>query len=149
MKAKDIMSRQVITVTAETTVRDIAGLLSGHGIRAVPVVDGRRRVIGIVAEGDLVGRLRRLRVAQPLDLLAGALGLPAARELEEQIGKIAAASAADIMTQRVITVAEDAELSEVANLLLEHRINQVPVLDRRGELAGIISRADIVRSAIA
>jgi CBS domain-containing protein len=150
MKAKEIMSRQVITVTAETSVRDIARLLSGHGIRAVPVVDeSGRLVIGIVAEGDLVGRLRRLPVAQPLDLLTGALGLAEARELSDQIDKIAATRAKDIMTSRVITVSEDADLSEVANLLVERRINQLPVLNSRRELVGIISRADIVRAAIA
>jgi len=149
MKAKDVMSRSVITVNKDTTVKNIASLLSEHGIRAVPVVDSSRRVIGIVAEGDLVARLRRVKMPQPLSALAGRLGLAPQRELEEQIQKISAVSAEGIMTSRVVTVTEETPVAEIAGLLLDLKINQVPVVDAAGHLVGIVSRADVVRAVTA
>jgi CBS domain-containing protein len=148
MKTKDVMNKHVIAVKRDTTVQDIAKLLLEHGIRAVPVVDDNEHVIGIVAEGDLVGRLRRMRAAGPLDLLSGAFGFQPGRDIDDQIKKITAASAADIMTTPVITVKPDTEVSKVAAILIDRHINQVPVVDENVRLVGIISRADIVRLAI-
>ena len=147
MKTKEIMNRHVIAVRRDTTVQDIAKLLLEHGIRAVPVVDENRHVIGIVAEGDLVGRLRRVRAAGPLDLLSGAFGFQPGRDIEDQIKKIVAASAGDMMTTPVITVGPETDVSEVAAILIDRHINQVPVVDENMRLVGIVSRADIVRLA--
>lgn len=148
MKTKDVMKRHVIAVRRNTTVQDIAKLLLEHGIRAVPVLDDNDHVIGIVAEGDLVSRLRRVRAAGPLDLLSGALGFQSGREVNDQIKKIVAATAADIMTTPVITVNPETEINQVAAILMDRHINQVPVVDENIRLVGIVSRADIVRLAI-
>ena len=149
MRAMDIMTTKVITVSPETTVRELAALLSERGISGVPVVDAENRLVGIVSEGDLLHRAetgteRRTekRRASWLDSLASD------RELARDYAKSHASKVADIMTREVIAVGETAALAEIADLFEAKRIKRVPVL-RDGALVGIVSRANLVRALAA
>lgn len=141
MFAKDVMTRQVVTVAPETAVPEVARILLERRISAVPVVDGDGRMVGIVSEGDL---LRRPEVGGPrhrswwLQLLSGA-----ASNASEYV-KAHGGQASDVMTREVVTVTEETPVGDIARLLEERRIKRVPVV-RRGALVGIVSRADLLR----
>jgi CBS domain-containing protein len=142
MVARDVMTKRVVTVGPETPVQKIAQLLLERRISAVPVVDGEGRILGIVSEGDLI---RRPEIgASPRRswwlALLGDVEEGAAEYVKTHGGR-----ARDVMTAKVITVAEDAPLGEIARLLEERRIKRVPVV-RRGKLVGIVSRADLLRA---
>lgn len=142
MNARDIMTAHVITVTPDTTVRELAELLAARGISAVPVVGPKGELVGIVSEGDLVRR-SELHTARTrswwLDMFASE------QSLAQDFIKTHAVMVADIMTRDVITVSPDASLSEVARLLEKHTIKRVPVVSNR-QLVGIISRANLVQA---
>jgi CBS domain-containing protein len=140
MRARDIMTRNVITVSPDTRVADIAQLLAEKAVSGVPVVDGGK-LVGVVSEGDLVRRseigtdrrtgswwLRLFRSDTPFDFV-----------------KTHGRSARDIMTSPAVTVGEDAPLSEIADIFESKRIKRVPVVSG-GKLVGIISRANLVRA---
>lgn len=141
MVAKDIMTTQVVTVDPETPVRRIAELLLARRISAVPVVEAGGEVVGIVSEGDLMRRpetgTERHR-SWWLELVTTPDHL--ARDYVKAHGR----RAADVMSQEVVTVAEDASVSTIARLLEERRIKRVPVVRGR-QLVGIVSRADLLR----
>ena len=148
MRATDVMTTNVVTVTPETTVQDLATLLINHGISGVPVVDAADELIGIVSEGDLLHRAetgteRRTarRRTRWLDSLA------AERELARDYVKSHSRTVGDIMTREVITVSETTELAEIANLLEVKRVKRVPVV-RDGKVVGIVSRANLVRALV-
>ena len=141
MRAGDVMTTDVVTVSPEARVEEIACLMLEHHISAVPVVDARGRLAGIVSEGDLVRRIETGAAgtrAWWLELLAEPAKL--ARDYVKAHGR----RAADVMTRTVVTVEEDASLSDVARLLEGRRIKRVPVV-REGRVVGIVSRADLVR----
>jgi CBS domain-containing protein len=144
MKASEIMTREVISVRPDTPVQQIARLLLDHGISAVPVVDEAGTPIGIVSEGDLVGRSAEDREARRdwwLALLAeGEILNP------DFVSNLCAQErvARDIMAGPVVTVDENTEASEIARLLHSHHIKRVPVL-RDERIVGIVSRADLLR----
>ena len=142
MKAQDIMTRDVATVRPETSVREIAALMVEKHISGVPVVSDDGEIVGMVSEADLlhraeVGTERRhkwwFRIFADSDA--------AAREYAKAHGF----SARDVMSRYVISVRDDADLRDVADILDSHRIKRVPVL-RDGRLVGIISRRDLVRA---
>ena len=145
MRAMDVMTTDVITVEADTTVQVLATLLAERGISGAPVVDADGKVIGIVSEGDLlhraeIGTARRHRVRRRswwLDHFAADL----AREYIKSHGR----TVKEIMTRDVVTVTEDTDLADVAALLEAKRIKRVPVM-RDSKIVGIISRANIVRA---
>jgi CBS domain-containing protein len=145
MKARDVMTTAVSSVSPDTPIGEIAKMLRDRGISAVPVVDESGTAIGMVSEGDLIGRDEADREARRdwwLTLLAEGETLntdflawlrPPQRR------------ARDVMTAPVVTVGEETELREVARLLTAYRIKRVPVL-RDGRIVGIVSRADLVRA---
>jgi CBS domain-containing protein len=143
MQARDVMTTEIVSVGPETPSPEIATLLLRRGISAVPVVDGDGAPIGMVSEGDLVGRSEAEREARRdwwLTLLAEGQTLS-----PEFIASLRTPQhkAREIMAAPVITVGETTELAEIARLLAAHRIKRVPVI-RDGRLVGIVSRADIL-----
>ncbi|MCP4386009.1 MAG: CBS domain-containing protein [Hyphomicrobiales bacterium] len=146
MRAKNIMTTNVLTVGPNATVKETALLLAEKGISAVPVVD-RDEVVGIVTEGDLVhrqelgsGEYRRRRSWYHIvDEEEAAAAFRA---------KAHGMRAHDVMTRNVITISGQASMSEIADVLEGNNIKQLLVMSGP-KLAGIITRADIVRALAA
>ncbi|MFQ5953686.1 MAG: CBS domain-containing protein [Kiloniellales bacterium] len=145
MQAKDIMTTNVVTVTPDTRVERIAGLLLERRISGVPVVDQDHRVVGIVSEDDLIRRPEsgtERRRSWWLDLLAGT------EDRAAEYVKTHGLRAEDVMTRNPATVSEDTPVGEIAQMLERRRIKRVPVL-RDHKLVGIISRANLLQGLAA
>jgi len=145
MKAREVMTANVVSVHPDVPIREVAKLLLEKGISAVPVVDERGSAIGMVSEGDLIGRNETEREARRdwwLALLA---------EGEELNPEFLASvhgsgrTARDVMSGAVVTVGADTDVSDIARLLAAHRIKRVPVIED-GRIVGIVSRADLLRA---
>jgi len=141
---KDIMTRQVVSVTTDTPVRDIARLLNDYKISGVPVVDNDK-VIGIVTEEDLIMRDAIIDAPHFLSLFDSVFYFGNKKEFEKELTHVLATKASELMTNRVLTIAEDASVAELATLMMKKEVNPVPVIGADGKLAGIVSRADIIR----
>jgi CBS domain-containing protein len=140
MQARDIMTVNVISVSADAPVHEVVALLLKHRISAVPVIDGAQKVVGIVSEGDLLrpegtGQPQKQRRPWWLEEIFAGKGVA----YEKAQGRTAGA----VMTQNVITVNEDTPLPEIAGLLERQHIKRVPVLSN-GRLVGIVSRANLL-----
>jgi CBS domain-containing protein len=145
MKARDVMNSAVVAVRPDMSIDDIAKTLREHRISAVPVINEAGSPLGMVSEGDLIGRDetdREARLDWWLTLLAEGEALN-----PEFLASIHAPErrARDVMTGPVVTVGEETEIDEIARLLTAHRIKRVPVV-RGGRIVGIVSRADLVRA---
>jgi predicted transcriptional regulator len=121
MRARDVMTRWVITVRPDASVKEIADKLSRHRVSAVPVVDDEEKLLGVVSEIDLLPQVAGIRRAGD--------GVPH--------------TAADVMSRRIVTVAPDTDVREVAKLLLRHRLRRLPVVED-GRVVGIVSRGDLI-----
>jgi CBS domain-containing protein len=146
MNARDVMTCDVVSVTSDTPVRKIAALLLERRISGVPVVDRGGAPIGIVSEGDLIGRSEAEREARQdwwLMILAEGEDLS-----PDFLASLSYPTARNLMSSPVITVREETNLGEVARVLTTHRIKRVPVV-RDGRVIGIVSRADLVRALAA
>ncbi|WP_327004392.1 CBS domain-containing protein [Dactylosporangium sp. NBC_01737] len=135
---RDVMSTGVVTVAPDLGYKQIVDLLIEFGVSAAPVVDDRRRVLGVVSEADLLHKVefngaevharlferRRLRLAK-----------------EKASGETAAA----LMTAPAVTVKATATLTDAAKLLEHRNVKRLPVVDDAGNLVGIVSRRDLLR----
>ncbi|MER6663949.1 CBS domain-containing protein [Amycolatopsis japonica] len=132
---REVMTRDVYSVRKGTPIADIAGILAGRGISAVPVVDDDRDVIGVVSEADLL--LKHVEsVSAPRPRVPGIRSKSDAR------------TAADVMSTPAITVEADLPVAEAARLMVGNRVKRLPVVDRYGKLTGIVSRADLVHAFV-
>lgn len=118
MKAYQLMTREVISVRADTRLDEVARLLQAHRIRSVPVINDDRQVIGLVRGLDIV--------------------------IHSGDAAAAGMTAADVMKRGVTCVREEEEISDVAWLAARRGLGMLPVL-REGRLVGVISRSDLVR----
>lgn len=143
MNASDVMTRDVITIAPETAVVEIVRLLLGRGISGVPVVDAAGAVVGVVSEGDLLRRSEIGTEKQRGTLLSFFTGVAT---LASDYVRSHGATAKDVMTSTVVSVAPTATLAEIADVMEEKRIKRVPVIDG-GKLVGLVSRSNLLRAA--
>ncbi|MBI5318979.1 CBS domain-containing protein [Bradyrhizobium sp.] len=143
MNAQDVMVSPVVTVGENATVQEVAKLLIGQRISAVPVVDAAGKLAGIVTESDL---MRRAEIGTERHYSWWLWMLADARTLAADYVKSHANSVKDVMTSNVKTVAPDTPLHEVAELFEKNHIKRVPVVNKNGELVGIVSRANIIQA---
>lgn len=142
MKAHDIMTRDVMTVKPETPVHDVAALMVEKHISGVPVVGENGVVIGMVSQSDL---LHRSEVGTEPKRKWWFRAFADANALARDFVKTHGHKAYDVMARSVVSVREDAELRDVADILDKHRIKRVPVV-KDGHLVGIVTRGDLVRA---
>lgn len=137
MRAKDIMTRAVVTVAADSTVGDAAALMLKQRISGLPVVDKSGRLMGMVTEGDLMRRAE-LRMAPVSDSK-----LSPEKQAEAYV-KAHGRKVVDVMTKNVVTVDENEAPERIAKILEERGFKRVPVM-HDGRIAGIVSRANLLR----
>lgn len=145
MKAADVMVRNVITITPDATVGEVADLLLTHRISAVPVVDRNGNMVGIVSEGDL---LRRAEAGTDLRRPHWLEWMTPGQTLAAEFVKSHSRRVSDIMTRRVISVTADTPLDKVATVLERNGIKRVTIVEN-GKLVGILSRANLVQALAA
>jgi CBS domain-containing protein len=144
MKVRDIMTRDVISVGTTTPLREVALILAESRISGVVVVDESRTPVGIVSEGDLLAK-QLSRPAKRRDALEWIFGEHADAD---ELRRRAAVTAAEAMSAPVVTIDADRPLREVAALMVDRDVNRLPVM-ADGVLAGIVTRADMVRAYLA
>jgi CBS domain-containing protein len=143
IRVKDVMSRNICTVRADTNIQDIARLMTEQHLRSLPVVDEDQRVIGIITESDLFLKEKGMPFS--------AVKLPALFEkwvdpahLAEIYEDASHHTAADVMTEDVIFVDPEETIGHAALLLFKHDFKTLPVVEG-GRLVGLISRVDFIR----
>jgi len=145
--AKDLMTRDVITVTPEATVKELARILVKNRISGVPVVNDGGKLVGIVTEKDLIERDKKLHLPTVVTLFDAVIYLESEKHFKAELKKMVASTVGDIMVTDVVTIGEAATVREIATLMSEKGTNVLPVV-KEGKVVGIVGKADVVRSMI-
>ena len=149
--AAEIMDPDVPTVTPDDDARAAIELLSGNDLSAVPVVDGDRRVVGIVSESDLVlsDEEEDLHLPHYLNIMGGIVFVGSMKGFEERLNKAFATKVSELMTPDPFTAGIDDDAEKVGRLIAEKHHNHLPVVDGDGRLAGLVTRADVLAALVA
>jgi CBS domain-containing protein len=142
MRVSDVMTSNVISVTPEMTVQEVARIFVDNSISGAPVLNSDGHIAGMISEGDL---LRRSEIGTDERPRTSWLDIWSASHEARDYVKTHAAKVRDVMTTEVVTVQPDTPLSEVASILETRRIKRVPVTEA-GRLVGIVSRANLVQA---
>ena len=145
MRAKDIMSNNVIFVKKEDKLKEVVGVLMQNHVSGVPVIDHDNQLIGIVTEKDLVTKEKGLNISSYMEFVANILFIDGKKTLFKETSKdLQFLTAKDIMTAPVYSVREEATIAEVVSLMMNRHINRIPVIDDENKLVGIIGRSDLL-----
>ncbi len=145
MKASEVMARDVVTVSPQTSVKEIAVLMSQRRISGIPVVDADGKLAGIVSESDLLHRAETGTERRRKWWLGAFVD---SDQLAREYAASHARRASDIMSTKVVSVDAGMDLGQVADLLDRRKLKRVPVVEG-GRLVGIITRGDLVRALVA
>lgn len=142
MHARDVMTSPAISASPQTTLPEIVQLMLEHRISGIPIIDNSQKLVGLVSEGDLVRR-KEIGLEQKHSWWLSMFGNAAV--LAEEFTKSHGVTAKDVMTNKVITAAEDTPLWKIAETLEKEKIKRVPVV-RDGRVVGIVSRANLLQA---
>ncbi len=149
MTARDIMTRDVFTVTAQMSIDELARAFGERRVSGFPVLDPEGALIGVVTESDLIHQNQRLHIPTTVAIFDAVIVLGSSKKLEEEMRRLAATTVEEVMCREPVTVSEDTPVSEVATLMAEEEVDTVPVLDPDGKLVGVIGKRDVIRAMAA
>ncbi|SDS52687.1 CBS domain-containing protein [Bradyrhizobium canariense] len=142
MRAHQIMTRPVISVTPETTILEAANIMLRRHVSGLPVVDGTGKLVGIVSEGDFIRRSEIGTQRKRSRWLKFILGSgKAARDFVHEHGR----KIAEVMTTEPITIDEETELEKIVQLMEKNNVKRLPVT-RGDKVVGIVSRANLLQA---
>lgn len=136
-KVREVMTASVVTAKVDTPFKELAVLMARLGVSALPVLDAEGRLAGMVSEADLLPK-------QEFQEDPKARPLPWWRRWQAR-GRTAGTVAADVMTSPALTIGPDDSVVAAARSMDRHKVKQLAVTGPDGRLAGIVSRADLVR----
>lgn len=139
-----IMRTDVPTVTPDDSIAFVAKTLVDNKISGLPVIENDQ-IIGIITESDIITREANVDVPTPVTFLDAIFMADAGPDFEDELRRVLAVNARQLMSAPVYNIKSSATLAQVATLMIDRRINTVPVVDDDLNLVGIVSRADIVR----
>jgi CBS-domain-containing membrane protein len=143
--AKEIMSKEVITVGMKTSVSELADILWKNRISGVPVLDENGNVVSVVTESDLIDQTKKIHIPTMISILDSVIFLESSKKTEKEIKKMAGNTVEDICSMELVSVSEDTGLDEIATIMAEKSVHTLPVI-QDGKLVGVIGKSDIIRS---
>jgi CBS domain-containing protein len=145
-KARDIMTREVITVSPDTGIVEVARILLEKRVNGLPVVDEEGRLVGIICQSDLIAQQKKAPLPSFFNLLDSFI-LLTPNKVEKEVQKISAIKVRDAMTKNPVSVSPEAGVEEVATLMLNKNVHTIPVVEQ-GKLVGVLGKEDILRTLI-
>jgi CBS domain-containing protein len=140
----DLMRADVPVLNPNDSIATVARRIADSGLPGLPVVEDGE-IIGIITEADIISREADVDVPEPVAFLDAIFRADVGRDFDEDLRRVVAVTARELMTHPVYSILTTATLEQVATLMIERRINPVPVVDDNHNLVGIVSRSDLVR----
>ncbi|MDR3568689.1 MAG: CBS domain-containing protein [Syntrophobacteraceae bacterium] len=147
IKAKDIMTREIVTVTPDTKVNEIAKLMLEKHFNGFPVVDANGDLVGLICQSDLIAEQKKLPIPSVFAILDSFIPIHPLGKTEKEMQKIAAIRASDAMTSNPVTVGPEAGIDELAEIMVNRSFHTIPVVEG-GKLVGIIGKEDVLRTLV-
>ncbi|HSL58604.1 MAG TPA: CBS domain-containing protein [Acidimicrobiales bacterium] len=145
---RDVMTTDVVAFGVDDDIRTAMQTLVDRGIDGGPVLDADGQVVGVLTTGDLIVRQSKLHFPSVIVFLGTSLSFKR-RDFDDDLEKVLGSSVREVMNEPPIVCRPETTLEEAATLMHEHRISRLPVVDPDGHLAGIVSRVDLLRGALA
>lgn len=147
LTAADIMSKDVITLSPDMGVLQLAEIFAINRISGAPVLDDGGNIIGVASQSDLVAQNKNPHIPNAITLFDWVIYLESMDKFKAEMDKMAGTTVGDIMTREVISVGPETTMEDVATIMTEKKVHTIPVVEG-GKLLGVIGKLDIVRSLL-
>lgn len=148
LKAKDIMTTPVTTLTPGQEIRDAARILLERHINGAPVLDEGGTVVGVLTRDDLISQQKEIPLPSYFVVLDALIPIKSVGQVEREAEKIAATTVEHAMTADPVIVSPDTPIGVIAELMVDKKVHTIPVQDESGELVGVIGKEDVLRTMV-
>lgn len=145
LQAHHIMTTEVITVSPQTTVLDLARLFAEHKINGTPVLDDQGSLVGVVTQSNLIDRAKKFELPHVITILDAHFYLERPSTFKKNLEKLMGNLVSDIMTAPPVTITAEVAVDEIATIMARKNIHTLPVL-KGDKIIGIIGKIDIIRA---
>jgi CBS domain-containing protein len=147
LKAKDIMTRGILSVTPDTEIVKAAKILLKNRINGLPVIDDSGKLVGILCQSDLVAQQKNIPIPSVFTLLESFVPLTSMKRIDKEVEKIAALTAKQAMTPDPVTVGPETGIEDVAKLMVDQKYHTLPVMEG-DRVVGIIGKEDVLKTLL-
>ena len=147
LKVKDIMTKEIISVSPETEIASAAKILLEKRINGMPVIDAFGRLVGIICQSDLVAQQKGIPIPSVFTLLESYIPLTSMKRLDKEMEKIAALTVKAAMTPDPVTVGLETDIEEVAKLMVDKKYHTLPVVEG-DKVVGIVGKEDVLKTLL-
>lgn len=144
MTARDIMSTEVVTVTTETSLKDLAKIFVETRFSNIPVLDQGGKLVGTISETDLIEQQKPLHIPTVMAFLDGVFYLNREKKFKEEVDRVTATTVGELYERDPVTCSPDATIREMAGLMSQHKVHLLPVVED-GAMIGVVARLDMIR----
>jgi len=147
LKAKDIMTRDILSVKPDTEIAKAAKILLKNRINGLPVIDDSGKLVGILCQSDLVAQQKSIPIPSVFTLLEGFVPLTSMKRIDKEVEKIAALTVRQAMTPKPVTVGPETDIEEIAKLMVDRKYHTLPVMEG-DNVVGIIGKEDVLKTLL-
>ena len=147
IKAKDIMTRDILSVTPDTEIVKAAKILLENRINGLPVIDASGKLVGILCQSDLVAQQKSIPIPSVFTLLESFVPLTSMKRIDKEVEKIAALTVKQDMTPNPVTVGPETDIEDVAKLMVDKKYHTLPVMEG-DKIVGIVGKEDVLKTLL-
>jgi len=145
LTAREIMTSELVTVTPETSLKELASKFVETRFGNMPVVDAQGELVGMISETDLVEQQKPLHIPTVMALFDGVFYLDSEKRFKEQVDRVTATTVGELCNKQPVTCEPQATIRQIAGLMSKHKVHLVPVVEA-GKLVGVVGRLDLIRA---
>ncbi|MEY3401823.1 MAG: hypothetical protein RLZZ86_1438, partial [Cyanobacteriota bacterium] len=145
----DVMSHNPILVSPQTPLKEAIQILAEKRISGLPVIDDAGKLVGIISETDLMWQETGVTPPAYIMILDSVIYLQNPGTYERDLHKALGQTVGEVMSKNPVAISPDKSLKEAAQLIQNHKVQRLPVLDNGGNVIGILTRGDIIRAMAA
>ena len=147
LKVKDIMTKELITVSPQTEIASATKILLEKRINGLPVIDDSGKLVGILCQSDLVAQQKSIPIPSVFTLLESFIPLTSIKRIDKEVEKIAALTVKQAMTPNPVTVGPETDLEDVAKLMVDKKYHTLPVMEG-DKVVGIVGKEDVLKTLL-
>jgi len=144
LTARDIMSKEIVSVSTTTSLKDLAHTFVETRFSNLPVLDEEGRLVGIISETDLVEQQRPLHIPTVMTLFDWVFSFGNEKRFKEEVDRVTAATVGELYHKDLVTCSPDTTVRDLAALMSQHKVHLLPVIEN-DKMIGVVARLDLIR----
>ena len=145
LTAKNIMTTDLVTVTLETSITELADRFVTSRFSNMPVLDDAGKLVGIISETDLIEQQKPLHIPTVMALFDGVFYLDSEKRFQKEVDRVTAQTVGELCQRNFVTCGPDASIGEIAGLMSKHKAHLIPVVEN-DNMIGVVARLDLIKA---